>query len=169
LGHLGAVHGGGHAQSVPMNIGRLLEPVREADLENVPYPRFERGTGDLPVVSPGAHGRAGGEGPVDFAGFEIDRDDVPAGVWLRRFVGLAIGHPRIRRRLMSDAAVMVVVRCVIVMGRHFGSLGSSLWAVGTAAVAVKTPMGCAGSAAQRELTAQRLVRAMQPDPGVVSR
>src|SRR5204863_6911113 len=70
---------------------------------------------------------------------------------------------------MSDAAVMVVVRCVIVLGRHFGSLGSSLWAVGTAAVAVKTPMGCAGSAAQRELTAQRLVRAMQPDPGVVSR
>ena len=98
-----------------MNVRRLLEPVREADLENVSYPRFERGTGDLPVVSPGAHGRAGRECPVDFAGFEIDGDDAPAGVGLRRFVGRAIGHPRIRRGFMSDAAVMVVVRCVIVM------------------------------------------------------
>ena len=117
-----------------MNIGRLLEPVREADLEHVPYPPFERRTGDLPVVSPGAHGSAGSESPVDCAGFEIDRDDAPAGVRLRRFVGLAIGHPRIRRRFMGDAAVMVVVCCVIVMGRHWdlwdqvrGRLGPPQW------------------------------------------
>src|SRR5947207_2278077 len=52
-------------------------------------------------------------------------------------------------------------------GTTLGSLGSGPRAVGAAAMAVKTPMGCAGSAAQRELTAQRLVRAMQPHPSVV--
>src|SRR2546423_14543407 len=55
----------------------------------------------------------------------------------------------------------------VVLTLKNGPLGSGPRAVGTTAMAVKTPMGCAASAAQRELTAQRLVRTMQPHAGVV--
>src|SRR2546430_8634649 len=54
-------------------------------------------------------------------------------------------------------------------GTTSGSFGSGPRAVGAAALAVKAPMGCTGSAALRELTAQRLVRTMQPHAGVVGR
>ena len=76
---------------MPVDGGRLWKAVGEAHLEYVANASLDDGAWDLPVVAPRTDEAAGGVLPVGLAGFEVDGNDRPTGVWLSRVIRPVVG------------------------------------------------------------------------------
>ena len=106
-----------------MDRGRLAEPVRQANLQDVADLRLDRRTGDLAVETPRSRRAPRPELPVDLASLEIDGHDRSSRLGLGGFVRAKVIGAPVRRRDMGDgamrasrtmASMTVAVRALIV-------------------------------------------------------
>jgi hypothetical protein len=98
---------------MPVNGGRLRQPVGEAHLDDVSDAGLDRGSRDLAVEGPDPCRAARYEFPLAIARLELYPDYLPLGVRLRFFDRSLVRDLRIRGRTVDDGRVRgVAVACV---------------------------------------------------------
>jgi hypothetical protein len=113
--HFGPVHRGRDPETMPVDYGRLGEPVGKPDLQHIPDLRLDRRTGDGAVEGPGSGENARAELPIDLSSLELDRDDSAPRVGLGCSEGAVIGLPPARRGAVRHGPAAFVVVVVVIV------------------------------------------------------